>query len=337
MNYEQKLLKKLLKYERQVFECVGLRPHEYFQSVENVQPTHYLKFGDPKNTAILLVHGYGGSAINFFRIIPELMKHFFVIAIDLLGFGASDRPEYKFDKFDRTIGYFTTSIVTLLNFLNIRKVILIGHSMGAFICSHLTLLIKERVIALFLVGAAGFTSRTFTKEEFEVMFAKVGKWYAVPMEIVKIFDYLTVDQKIPLLDFVSKDIKYDLVTAYFEDGAPYLNREEKELFVRYYKVVHELGSCGHNAIFALLKYGSYSEYPIIKILQENPDILAFMYYGELEWLDIDHYRMELNRHGLQKNYRLLKGCGHQVFMQSPTEFLQMFYQDYKSVIKDQES
>lgn len=337
MNYEQKLVKKLLKYERKVFEQVGLYPDDYFQSVENVQPLHYLKFGDPSNPAILLVHGYGGSAITFFRIIPELMKHFFVVAIDLLGFGASDRPDYKFDRFDSTISFFTTSIITLLNFLKIQKVVIIGHSMGGFISSHLSLLIKDRIVALFLVGAAGFTSKNFTQEEFEVMFGKIGRWYSVPTEIVRFFDYLTADKKIPLLDFVSKDIKYDLVTAYFDTGAPYLNREEKELFVRYFKVVHELGSCGHNAIWTLLKYGSYSEYPIIKVLMENPDILAFVYYGEQEWLDIDHYKMELNRHGMQKNYRLLKGCGHQVFMQSPTEFLQQFYEDYKSIIKDQET
>lgn len=336
MDAERKLKQKLLKYERKVFEQVGLQPHEFFQSAENVQPLHYLRFGDPASPALLLVHGYGGSAITFFRIIPELMKHFHVIAIDLLGFGASDRPEFAFDQFDRTVGFFTTSIVTLLNFLKVDRVVVVGHSLGGFLSSHLAQLIKERIVALFLVGAAGFTSKNFTQEEFEVMFGKISKWYDVPTELVKVFNYLAFDRKIPLFNWVSKDVKYDLVTAYFEGGAPYLNREERELFVRYYKTVHELGSCGHNAIWTLLKYGSYSEYPIIKVLMENPDILAFVYYGEDEWLDIDHYRLELERHGLQKNYRLLRGCGHQVFMQNPTEFLQQFYKDYRAVLRDRD-
>lgn len=336
-SYEERLKQKLLKYERKVFECVGLRPYEYFQSTDNVQPLHYLKFGDPTNTCVLLIHGFGGSAITFFRVIPEMMKHFYVIAIDLLGFGASDRPEYEFDEFDKTIGFFTVSIVTLLNFLKIEKLIIVGHSMGGFVASHLSQMIKERIIALFLVGAAGLTSKNFTNEEFDVMFGKIGRWYAVPPQFVKVFNYLTFDKKVPLFNWVSKDVKLEMVAAYFDEQAPYLNIEERELFVRYFKVVHELGSCGHNALFTLLKYGSYSEYPIIKVLTENPDITAFMYYGENEWLDIDHYKLELDRLGLQKNYRLLKNTGHQVFMQSPTEFLQQFYQDYKAIIKDRES
>lgn len=336
MNLEKKLKKKLLDYERKVFSHVGITGEDYFQSDENVQPLHYLKFGSKTNPAILLVHGYGGSAMTFFRIIPELMKHFYVIAIDLLGFGASDRPDFQFDTFEKTIAFFTTSLATLLNYLKIKKVILIGHSLGGFISAHLASIIKEKVVALFLVGAAGFTSKNFTDEEVEVMFGKISKWYDVPTEIVRVFNYLTFTKKVPLFNFVSDELKSDMVTAYFESTTTYLNREERELFVKYFKTVHKLGSCGHNSIWSLVKYGSYSEFPIIKILNENPDILTFIYYGEDEWLDIEHVRSELVKHGLQKNYRLMKNCGHQVFLQNPTEFLQEFYQDYRSIIKDQD-
>lgn len=42
---------------------------------------------------IILVHGFGGNAGHFAKLIPYLTDEYRVYAIDLLGFGASDKPE----------------------------------------------------------------------------------------------------------------------------------------------------------------------------------------------------------------------------------------------------
>eukprot|EP00250_Pteridium_aquilinum_P013260 c21237_g1_i2 orf=218-1570(-) len=42
---------------------------------------------------IILVHGFGGNAGHFSKLIPFLTDKYRVYAIDLLGFGASDKPE----------------------------------------------------------------------------------------------------------------------------------------------------------------------------------------------------------------------------------------------------
>ncbi|KAI5084513.1 hypothetical protein GOP47_0001250 [Adiantum capillus-veneris] len=42
---------------------------------------------------IILVHGFGGNAGHFAKLIPYLTDKYRVYAIDLLGFGASDKPE----------------------------------------------------------------------------------------------------------------------------------------------------------------------------------------------------------------------------------------------------
>ena len=69
-----------------------------------------------------------------------------------------------------------------------------GHSLGAFISAHVSSLIKERVLALFLVGAGGFTEKNFTDSEFEVMFGKMSKWYDVPIELARVFHFLTFNR-----------------------------------------------------------------------------------------------------------------------------------------------
>src|SRR5262245_40875776 len=51
---------------------------------------HYLVSGEGR--PVVLVHGLGGEAANFASWIPQLARNYRVYAIDLLGFGSSDKP-----------------------------------------------------------------------------------------------------------------------------------------------------------------------------------------------------------------------------------------------------
>ena len=53
-------------------------------------PTTYIQQG-AKNTPILLLHGFDSSLLEFRRLIPLLTKNHEVYAVDLLGFGFSER------------------------------------------------------------------------------------------------------------------------------------------------------------------------------------------------------------------------------------------------------
>ena len=47
----------------------------------------------PDKPAVLLVHGFGGNSRHWRRNIAELAKGHRVYAIDLLGYGYSDKPD----------------------------------------------------------------------------------------------------------------------------------------------------------------------------------------------------------------------------------------------------
>ena len=44
---------------------------------------------------LLMIHGFGGSACAFYMIFKQLLEHFRIVAIDMLGFGASTRVTIK--------------------------------------------------------------------------------------------------------------------------------------------------------------------------------------------------------------------------------------------------
>ena len=50
---------------------------------------HYLEQG--QGPALVLIHGLGGSTYNFHRSFPGLSRHLRVVALDLKGFGYSER------------------------------------------------------------------------------------------------------------------------------------------------------------------------------------------------------------------------------------------------------
>jgi pimeloyl-ACP methyl ester carboxylesterase len=62
----------------------------------------YREAGSPSNPTIVLLHGFPSSSHMFRDLIPQLARHFHIIAPDYLGFGYSDAPsatefQYTFD------------------------------------------------------------------------------------------------------------------------------------------------------------------------------------------------------------------------------------------------
>ncbi len=87
--------------EKKMLGHTGL-PWEEFK-VHNVvidDKGHYVRTievgftGDIPKEKMVLIHGYGGSSIMFWKIMKPLAEHFHLIMIDILGMGASSRPEF---------------------------------------------------------------------------------------------------------------------------------------------------------------------------------------------------------------------------------------------------
>jgi len=55
----------------------------------------------------VLVHGYGGSGILFYKIIKDLAVHFHVILIDIIGMGSSSRVEFTATTAEESETFFT--------------------------------------------------------------------------------------------------------------------------------------------------------------------------------------------------------------------------------------
>lgn len=100
---------------------------------------------------LVLVHGLGTYAKGWLRNIEPLSKHYRVIAVDLPGYGKSDKGYYEY-----TMDFNAQVLVELLDALEIEKATFVGHSMGGQISMTIALNYPERVNKLVLISPAGF-------------------------------------------------------------------------------------------------------------------------------------------------------------------------------------
>jgi pimeloyl-ACP methyl ester carboxylesterase len=94
-----------------------------------------------KGAPVLLIHGFGASTYTWRHVAPELAKTHRVIAVDLKGFGQSDKPfDSRYSVFDQA-----ELLAQLIVDKDLRNLTLVGHSFGGGIALLLALEANERL------------------------------------------------------------------------------------------------------------------------------------------------------------------------------------------------
>ncbi|WP_416674436.1 alpha/beta fold hydrolase [Egbenema bharatensis] len=106
-----------------------------------------------QNLPILFLHGFDSSMLEFRRLMPLLADHTETWAIDLLGFGFTERvPQLLLDP-----AAIKTHLYATWEHLIGQPVVLVGASMGGAAAIDFALTYPEAVSQLILIDSAGFT------------------------------------------------------------------------------------------------------------------------------------------------------------------------------------
>lgn len=100
--------------------------------------------------SLLLIHGFGASTDHWRKNIAELQHEFDVWAIDLLGFGRSDKPDiaYSADVWQHQLQDFIAKVIG-------RPVVLAGNSLGGYASLCVAAGASEWVKGVILLNSAG--------------------------------------------------------------------------------------------------------------------------------------------------------------------------------------
>ncbi len=115
--------------------------------------------GEP---ALIFVHGWSCDKSYWDNQVKEFSPKYKVVTIDLAGHGESGMNRKNY-----TMELFGEDVAAVVNELGLKKIILIGHSMGGAVVIEAARILKDKVIGL--VGADTFQNlgETMTTEQIE--------------------------------------------------------------------------------------------------------------------------------------------------------------------------
>jgi pimeloyl-ACP methyl ester carboxylesterase len=106
---------------------------------------HYESFG--RGEPIIFVHGWLGSWRYWVPVMEDLAVEFTTYALDLWGFGDSDKGSERFD-----VESYGDMIVGFMDELGLGRSPLVGHTLGAAVATHLAMIRPDLVSKVMAVG-----------------------------------------------------------------------------------------------------------------------------------------------------------------------------------------
>lgn len=318
------------EYEEKLLGTVGLKRVQHYEiydtfftlGEDEVGHIHQIETGYENKEVLVLIHGYGGGAVFYYKLIAELRHKFHIYSIDLYGMGSSARPTMKSYEFDHVVDFFVDALEAWRIRMNLTDFVVMAHSMGGYISSQWVRLKNPPLKHLYLLSPAGFTNKddeTLKKENgfFTNMMMSVYDWYlhdkkGNPFNLLYFKDY-----------FIKKK---------FQGKRLGLNEEEGEYAAAYLCSTLDKEECGERAVGVLLRFARYSRYPISQILDEIKKAGGLKYpivvlYGEKDWMDYRHAIQINNELNINVEIDFISNCDHQIIFQNPKGLAQRLLVD----------
>jgi pimeloyl-ACP methyl ester carboxylesterase len=243
------------------------------------------------DTTLVFVHGWSCDSRYWRQQIPYFSKKYRVVAIDLAGHGHSEqtRKIYSLEGFGQ-------DIKAVVEDVNAKKVILIGHSMSGEIVAEAARLMPDRVIGIIGVDSIQNVEDTMPKEEIDRMiegmrtdFKGEAKKFVEPM----LGKNIRPELKKWIIDDISCEPSYVAISTFKE----YVTKFENKGIANLFKEIKAPVRCVNADLWPT-----------------NP---------------------EANRKYMSSfDVVIMKGAGHFLMLERPDEFNRLLNRSIKEIIRD---
>jgi pimeloyl-ACP methyl ester carboxylesterase len=232
---------------------------------------------------LLLIHGFGASTYTWRHVAPILAQTHRVIAVDLKGFGQSDKPfDSRYSVFDQA-----ELLAQLIEEKDLHNLTLVGHSFGGGVALRLALEADERL--------KGRISRL-------VLLDSIAYPQNIPV-FFRLLDVPVVSQLGVRMVPPSVQTRVALRIAYFDDSK--IDPQEVEAYAAPLKTAAGKHAMIHSARQIMPEdIGALSErYKTIKL----PTLILWCDHDRIVPLDVG---LKLRRSLPNSTFRLIEECGH---------------------------
>lgn len=261
---------------------------------------------------LVLLHGLASGVALWVLNLDALSENRPVYAIDMLGFGRSTRSKFDTDAI-KAEHQLVSSVEEWRREMNIKEMILLGHSMGGFLAASYAIQHPERVKHLILADPWGFPEKP----------ADVAAKYNIPIWVRAIA--FAVQPLNPLWAlraagpfgqwFVGKtrpDITKKYAVAIGDD----------EVIPRYIHQCNAQTPSGESAFHSMMSGFGWAKHPMINRMNKiREDIPITLLYGSRSWVDNSAGEaIKESGHHNYVNVQVITGAGHHVYADKPDIF-----------------
>jgi pimeloyl-ACP methyl ester carboxylesterase len=159
--------------------------------------TRIAEAGRPASPAVVLLHGTGGHWEAYAPTLGPLSEHFHCIAVDMIGSGFTDKPDYDYE-----MPVYVGHIAGVLDALGVQKASFVGMSLGAWVAARFAIDHPERTSKLILQSPAGLMA---TAENMARIRAERTRAVEDPSwdSITTMFDHLIADEDNRIPDLIA--------------------------------------------------------------------------------------------------------------------------------------
>lgn len=276
---------------------------------------------------MVVIHGYGAGLGFFVKNLAhmarylndrELRPRWCIHAIDLLGYGASSRPEINYktngslESFEK---WFIDSIESWRAQRQLddpKKTLVVAHSMGAYLSLCYNIKYPNKFKKLVLVSPAGII------EPAQFDHKKVPKW----------FDFLW-NQNVSPFSIVRNTgpLGSLFVSGWSSRRFAKLSAKERKLLHKYTYAIFNAKGSGEYFLNYVLRAGGIPRHPFVKNAERMSKITCetLWLYGEHDWMDARGGALAtkyLKEAGLKSDLRVFNKCGHHIYLDDIKSFNQ---------------
>ena len=276
-----------------------------------------IQCGDPSKQPLVLIHGYLGSGVIFFKILKYLTDHFYVITIDMLGMGRSSRPEWKAVTVEEAEDFFVSSIEEFRRSMELDCFLLAGHSFGGYISACYALKYPQHVSKLLMLSPVGVPE----KPDGYSMKDKLKNRPWVFKMIFKTVNYLWMKKNVTPASMLRKagPLSGRLIKLYTRKRLASLPKEEIILLEKYLEQINLLPGSGEFGITYILEEGAWARNPLAVRLPSLEVPMAFI-YGDRDWMDPKGGLAVQDRTNVPVVVKMVENSDHHLYWDNPKEF-----------------
>ncbi|CAF3339866.1 unnamed protein product [Rotaria sp. Silwood1] len=301
---------------------------------------------------VVLLHGFG-AGIGFWLLNLDVLaeQHEHVYAIDLLGCGRSSRPHFRAKTSNDAEHFFVDALERWRIQLNLDKMILLGHSFGAYIGASYAMSHPSRVSHLILASPVGVPKETDTPEPPRRHQLSLG-WRLIRNFVVFLWNRGYTPQSIvrligpigprPVTAYVTRrfligpaaeDTPSTASEAGLETSAAIADQIDKgtlklpkdDVAQYLYHLCAQPGS-GEFALPRVLKSNVFAYNPLENRLKDSDVSRVTFFYGDHDWMDtaagqrtVDSLNRRINGSNSARLI-VIPRAGHQMMIDNPDGF-----------------